>query len=99
MVSAVMALSARARAEIEDRSLVILVVPFSKCRGSLLSLNPEVGGLVSGHGFRRAANRARSEGFSPCLFMRVRRTCALGLPSQGLKPSRMHRFGTAEAAP
>ena len=48
---------------------------------------PEVGSLVSGYGFSRAANRGHSEGFSPCLFKRVRRTCALGLPPQRLKPS------------
>jgi hypothetical protein len=38
-----------------------------------LTLNSEVGRLVSGHGLSRAADNAHSDGFSPCLL-------------QGLKP-------------
>jgi hypothetical protein len=40
-------------------------------REDSISLNPEVGGLVSGHGFSRAANCARPEGFSRFFSRRV----------------------------
>jgi hypothetical protein len=53
-----------------------------------MSLNPEVGSFVSGHGFSRAANRGHSEGFSPCLLSNVTRACAPGLSTQGLNPRR-----------
>ena len=61
------------------------------------ALNSEVGCLVSGHGFSRAANRKYSEGFSPRL--QELRKGALGLPSPGAKAQRIDPFGTAEAVP
>jgi len=64
-----------------------------------LNMNPEVAKLVSGHGFSRAANREHSQDFSPCLSRRVRRTCAPGLPSQGLKPSRWIRSARLKPCP
>ncbi len=39
-------------------------------RQDFLSLNSEVGRLVSGHGLSRAASDTHSEGFSPCLLVR-----------------------------
>src|ERR1019366_3241866 len=64
-----------------------------------ICLNPEVGSPVSGHGFSRAADLDHSQGFSPRLFGKVRRTCALGLPSQGLKPSRCIRSARLKPCP
>ena len=64
-----------------------------------MSLNPEVGGLVSGYGLSRAANREHSEGFSPCLFRQGEKDSRVGPAIAGAKAQQMHPFGTAEAVP